>query len=254
MATLLRFVLGLLACSAVQAASLTYEPVGLAWSADEVERATAGQFTALAQRAAQTQALGCDGHCSRLARIFGRLVGEARQQSPRAQALPWALTVVQLADVEALALPGGQVVIGEPFIDQRSLGDEALAFVLAHEMAHSILEHERQTLTFARMLLPRQVQRSVRDMYTELAFNFALLKATEPAMQQGEYEADELGLLLAAAAGFEPERQLTFLEREATLGTDSPALLSTHPAAAARLQALRERLPLAQRVWRLAAE
>ena len=55
-----------------------------------------------------------------------------------------------------MALPGGQVLISEAFVRSRGLSDEALAFVLGHEMAHSILEHERQTLHFARMLLPRK--------------------------------------------------------------------------------------------------
>src|SRR5262245_23042732 len=179
--------------------------------------------------------MGCSRHCQRLEAIFERLVVVARSQNTRTQRLPWTLTVVRLPDVDAFALPGGRLVVSEAFIERRHLSDEALAFVLAHEMAHSILEHERQALTFARMLLPRDVPRTVRDMYVEIDFNFALLQAMEPVMQQGELEADELGLLLASVAGYAPEQQLAFLEDEAAQDRRRP-LISTHPAAPVRLE------------------
>jgi predicted Zn-dependent protease len=248
---LLRLAFGctaLLAASAGQALQLGYEPVGLGWTAQEVDRATREQHQAIVRRAEAAGALGCRRHCERLAVIFERLLEPTREQSANAATLAWTLTVVRLPDVEALALPGGMVIVSEDFIDARNLSDEALAFVLAHEMAHSVLEHERQTLTFARQLLPRDVQRSVRDMYAEFDFNFALLKALEPVIQQGELEADELGLLLAARAGFAPDAQLAFIEDEARRPVERAMLLRTHPAATLRHARLLERLPLARRV------
>jgi len=231
-----------------RAVELAYEPVALGWSPDEVARATSGTFAAIVRRAEQARQMGCQRHCDRLERVFARLLVVARGQTQRSRHLPWSLTIVRLTDVDALALPGGQVVVSESFVDRHALSDEALAFVLAHEMAHSILEHERQALTFARLLLPRDVPRTVSDMYTEMDYNFALLQAMEPVMHQGEYEADELGLLLASAAGFAPERQLAFIEAEAAEGSPRRPLLSTHPAPQARLARLRAALPLARRL------
>jgi Zn-dependent protease with chaperone function len=238
----------ILAAAAGHAVQLAYEPVALGWSAGEVESASIDNISTIVQRAERAQQLGCSRHCERLERIFARLVAEGRTQSARAEALPWSLTVVQLADVEALAMPGGQVIVSEAFIDRRALSDEMLAFVLAHEIAHSILEHERQALTFARMLLPRQVPRSVQDMYVEIDFNFALLKSMELVMQQGEFEADELGLLLASAAGYAPDRQIEFLEQEAAQPAEPVPLVATHPPVRMRLEQLRLRLPLARRL------
>ena len=252
----LRCVLGMLVgfftAMAAPAVELAYEPVALGWSTDEMERATIGTLTALTARAEGKQQLGCRRHCERVERVFAQLVTVARLQTAHSRTLPWVLTVVQLDDVEALALPGGHVVISEAFIDRRAPTDETLAFVLAHEMAHSILEHERQALTFARMLLPRDVPRSVRDMYTEIDFNFGLLQAMEPVLQQGELEADELGLLLASVAGFAPERQLVFLENEVAASGERRALISTHPGPTLRLSRLRSYLPLAQRLAAIA--
>lgn len=239
--------LGAWPVAAGQGVPQAYEPVGLHWSADEVERATTAPIDELAARAARAGQLGCLRHCERLPRVFARLVEQARAQTVRSASLPWSLLVVRLPGIEAMAVPNGRLVISELFVEQRLPSDEALAFVLAHEMAHSILEHERQALSFARLLLPAQVPRSVRDVYVEMEFNFALLKAMEPVMQQGEYEADELGLLMASAAGFDPERQLAFMEQECRTSAGPTPLVATHPAACERLEALRTRLPLARR-------
>lgn len=236
-----------LAMAASQAAQVAYEPVGLAWSAGEVERVAAVQHTTLLERAQRAQQLGCLSHCERVASVFQRLLGEARLQTLRSADLPWVLNVLRLPDVEAQALPGGHVVISEFFIDRHALSDPALAFVLAHEMAHVILEHERQALSFALLLLPRQVVRSVRDMYVEMDHSLSLLKRMEPVMHQGEFEADELGLLMASAAGFDPDLQLAYLEQECRADTGRPGLVPTHPSACARLKALEALLPLARR-------
>ncbi|MFM8901728.1 MAG: M48 family metalloprotease [Burkholderiales bacterium] len=230
--------------------ALSYEPVGLAWTATEVERASLSTLHSLTQRATAQEQMGCQRYCKRLNRIFQRLLPHARAQSLASLRRDWSLTVVRLPGVDAMALPGGQIIISENFIAQHRLSDEAIAFVLAHEMAHSILEHERQVLTFARMLLPREVHRTVKDMYTEMEFNRSLLRAVEPVMQQGEFEADELGLLLAASAGFSPDKQITFIAHEAAREIPAKHLMTTHPTAQQRLEKLRERLPLARRLVR----
>ena len=232
------------------ATQLTYEPVSLGWTAQEVDRATRAGAAAILQRARAEVASGCTGSCARAQAIFSRLLGVARQQSAHAASLPWELVIVQMPDIEAMALPGGLLIVGQPFLDRATDNDEELAFVLAHEMAHSILEHERQALSYARLLLPRQVRRSVRDMYTEMDFNFSLLKALEPVMQQGEFEADELGLLLAAASGYAPRLQTRYIEREALATPKRQPLVATHPAALDRLARLQGLLPWADRVHR----
>lgn len=233
----------------VPALQLVDEPRALGWSSAEVAGAGSASLQSVVERAARADALGCSMHCERLGRIFQRLVAEARRQTPRAAGLGWSLTVLRLPDEAAFALPDGQVVISEALIEDRGLSDEALAFVLAHEMAHSILEHERQLLTAGRLLLPRQVDRSVRDMYVEFEHNLGLLRTLEPVLHQGEHEADELGLLLAALAGYAPRRQLEFMQNEVAEDSGRRALASTHPAPMERLERLQERLPLAQRLY-----
>ena len=236
-------------CNLAGAQTLTYEPVGLAWTAREVEQASLGSLQTLVQRATREQKMGCARYCKRLNRIFNRLLPHARAQSLAALRRDWSLTVVRLPGMDAMALPGGQIIVSEDFIQANRLSDESIAFVLAHEMAHSILEHERQALTVARMLLPREVNRTVDDIYVEMSFNHALFKALEPVMQQGELEADELGLLLAAKAGYAPDKQIAFIAREAAREMPTKPMVATHPTAKHRLEKLRERLPLARRLF-----
>jgi predicted Zn-dependent protease len=57
-------------------------------------------------------------------------------------------------------------------------------------------------------------------------------------MQQGEYEADHLGLLLASAAGYAPAGQLGFAEQECTADSGAASMVATHPSACMRLKAL----------------
>lgn len=252
MVHLLRISVGMLLMLAATAATaqsvqLAYEPVGLGWSDKEVEHASAVQMDALAERAEKAHQMGCSAHCARLQQVFIRLVAGAQSQTTRSATLAWSLLVVRLPDVQAMAMPNGRLAISEAFVDRHLQTDETLAFVLAHEMIHSILEHERQALTFAKLMLPRQIVRSVRDMYVEIDFNLSLLMAMEPVMQQGEYEADELGLLLASAAGFDPDRQIAFIEAQCHADTGRQPLIATHPPACQRLQALVSLLPLARR-------
>lgn len=245
----------LAAQAAPPAPSLSYEPTGLGWSAAEVQRAAARQARPIVDNARKGIEAGCSETCVRLHAVFDRLVPVARAQTVAAARLSWTLSVVRTNAVEALALPDGSVLVSEAFVREAERSDAELAFILAHEMAHGVLEHERQALTFARTLLPRDVPRTAADMYTEIDHNFALLKSMEIVLQQGELEADELGLLMASAAGYDPRAQAALFEREAkeaaAQGTER-RIIRTHPAPAHRLHQMRLRLPLAERVFRQA--
>jgi hypothetical protein len=195
-----------------------------------------------------TNMTGCTTACDRVRRIFERLLVLARVQTPRARELDWSLGIVgrQRHRGDGAARRPGAGVAG-----LRAGGHarrRALAFVLAHEMAHSILEHERQALTFARMLLPRDVPRSVADMYVEIDYNFALLKSLEPVIAARRARGRRARLPARQCRRFDPHAQLVFMEREAARDDGATSLLGTHPSPRVRLEQLRVRLPLAVRV------
>ncbi len=230
-------------------------PTGLAWSGDAVAQAGAGSAAMVLASAAKAGALGCFTHCDTIERVWRRLSGVVSQQQ-QASARPFELVlhVVQSTDVDAFAAPDGTLVLSEDFVRRRHIDDAQLAFVLAHEVAHVLLEHERQALTAALAILPRVASRTVEDIYVEFGFNLGVVRLLEPVRHQAEYEADELGLEIAALAAYLPADQLGYMENEAAADSPVDALVSTHPTGPNRLRRLRARLPLAERIYTYAAQ
>jgi predicted Zn-dependent protease len=233
------------------ALQLIDEPQGLAWSNPEVAAAGANAARPILEQAERSGRRGCRRHCELIQKVWVRLTAVCRdQQANRPYAPTLSLRVVQSDDMDAFAVPDGTLVLSEAFIRDLQLDEAQLAFVLAHEIAHVLLEHERETLTAALSMLPRSVPRSVDDVYVELDHNLALFKSLEMSMHQAEYEADHVGMQIAALAGYSPSEQLRFMENEAAREHDGAAVVSTHPTANNRLSRLRTELPLADRVHR----
>lgn len=246
----------LLACAGASARELRLvEPsAGLAFSEAEVVRhAGSTRLRFLQDYFGRSGRLGCMAHCTVLGQVWEALLPVFRAQQPERE-WPFTLVVVQDADVDALSFPDGTIVISEAFITRRQLAREQVAFVLAHEAAHVLLQHERQTLTTMLAVMPSNARRTPRDLYTEMEFRyFALSDPLSLMFHQVEFEADEAGQQMAALAGFAPDAQLRFLERAAQ-AADAPAAGSTHPAMADRLLRLRTLLPLARRLFETARE
>ena len=230
-------------------------PRGLAWSSHDVASATGGPADEVVRVAREQRGAGCRSHCAAIARVWERLLPVVeRQRRLIGGTHRLRLQVVQSDRVDAFAVPDGRIVLSETFVRAHAMDDAQLAFVLAHEAAHVLLEHERQVLNSALALLPRNVPRSVADMYVEMEFDLGLLRRLEPSMQQSELEADETGSYLAALAGYHPRRQRIFMEREAALAQPHAKVTSTHPSAAQRLARLRASEPLALRLYKAAGK
>ncbi len=239
----------LLAYGAAQArvVNIVEPSLGLAFTEAAVIDHAQVNKQALLDAAAASGQLGCVAYCNQLAEVWGRLLPVLRfQQASRAMTL--RLVVVTNPDIHALSFPDGTIVISEVFIRRMQMQLAQLAFVLAHEASHVLLQHERQTLTSMLALIPSRAQRTPQDVYTEMEFNyFAMSDAMAVVFHHVELEADELGLQLAALAGYAPAAQLAFLEH--SLQHDGrQSMVSTHPDMASRLHAMRRLLPLARRL------
>jgi len=169
---------------------------------------------------------------ARARRIAERLVGAATMLKPDAAGWPWELHVTDDPAVEAESQAGGKLLVGSHFIYRLKLDDGELAVLLAHEIAHVISEHGRETLSEALLDARRELPLEVVEerLASDLPLQFRLSKLS--AIQ--EREADQLGILIAHRAGWPCSAVLSFYGK---LATDSrgPALFASHPSGATRL-------------------
>jgi predicted Zn-dependent protease len=222
-------------------------PSQLAFDRDEVNAHARQTWDDKLRQEAAAGQLGCRHHCERIQRLFAQLADAAARVGGEHR-MRWELAVGTNPREDAWALSGGLIYVSEAFIDAFAMDDAQLAFVLAHEMGHALLEHDNQALTLAQALLPHGVTRSVENLFAQVDYDLGLALNLQPELQAEEFEADRAGLMIACVAGHDGAAQLGFLEQLAADANDGRgSLLRTHPDAVERLARARAFLPSAQR-------
>jgi len=226
----------------------------------QIDRVALERYAARTLRLRESQArgageFGCLRYCAMLERAFARIAAAAREQGePAGGQLQWQLVVTRTRGEAALSLPGGHIVVSEDMIAELGLSEAELAFIIAHEAAHVLLQHEAEVLDYLQAsLLPRGLHRSVWDLYAELDYNTAALLRLQGLMQQGELEADFAGLLLGAQAGYDPAAMRSALAKIAAGEQQRSGIVRTHPAMARRLTQIEGAMPMARRLQELTA-
>ncbi len=171
----------------------------------------------------------------------------------------WEFNLVQGKEVNAWCMPGGKVVVYEGLLPVAQ-DDTGLAVVLGHEIAHAIARHanERMSQQLALQVGGSAISAALgasspaanmvfRDLYG-LGANLGVLL---PYSRMQETEADHLGLIFMAMAGYDPRAAIPFWERmmRQKNGASPPELLSTHPSDQTRIQKIREFLPEALKYY-----
>ncbi|MDP1873321.1 M48 family metallopeptidase [Phenylobacterium sp.] len=191
----------------------------------------------------QTSRLSTDAAANaRLRRIGGQIVGASGLGGQT-----WEYAVFQDNSVNAFVLPGGKVGVTTGMMAFVANDDE-LAAVLGHEVAHVMANHAAERYSQSALA---QVGAGLVGAATQGAENGlaqSLGRYAGPALQvavlnpysrQHELEADRIGLDLMVRAGFSARRGVELWRRMAARGGSSmPAILSTHPSDAARVQQL----------------
>ena len=175
----------------------------------------------------------------------------------------WEFNVIQDDKmVNAFALPGGKVVVYTGILSYTKDRD-GLAAVMGHEIAHALVRHggERMTTILLAQLGQVAMNTALRDKdpKTISALNIGYGVVTTvgmvlPFSRKQESEADRIGLILMAKAGYDPLKALDFWKRMAKKkGKKSPPeFLSTHPADEKRIEQIKQWLPEAMEYYRLA--
>lgn len=178
------------------------------------------------------------------------LVLAAHSQAPQTFG-GWHFSVVNSKEVNALSAPGGFVFITSGML-ARIPDEDALAAVLAHEIAHVVLNHGQDAISTSNLNsalvdLAKQVASQNCDEYLLAAtetFGNAVGDVVTSLVDKGysrsqEYEADEMAVELLAKAGYDPRAMITMLEVTGKAGeAESGGWFDTHPESEDRIDEL----------------
>ena len=168
--------------------------------------------------------------------------------------LKWEIKLIESDQKNAFALPGGKIAIYTGILSVAK-NEAGLATVMSHEIAHVIARHGAQRMT-QQMLLQGAMIGAGLSMKNSTQKNIVLSALgvgvlygfTLPFSRLHESEADQIGLIYMAKAGYDPNEAISFWQRFSQIKGDNgpPEWASTHPADLTRMQGLRSYLSRAK--------
>lgn len=186
--------------------------------------------------------------CSKLINAMNNYFINSGQQNPM-QGLNWHIDLVQSDEINAFCLPSGNIVVYEglaTFVEN----DDQLAAVVGHEIAHAIANHSNERMSRATLTeslhktILQAAAASGRVSDSQLAvFNTALGLGGQygvilPFSRKQELEADRIGLIMMAIAGYKVEEAPKLWVKMAENGQAVPEFMSTHPSDVNRIKNL----------------
>jgi predicted Zn-dependent protease len=185
--------------------------------------------------------------------ITDRLVAQAVQFRPDAKGWAWEVKVINdPKTVNAFCMAGGKMAIYTGMWEKLKATDDEIAQVMGHEIAHALADHTRERMSIAMTSAAVTTAAAVAitvagprdDNRPALALTGAQLASVLaiqlPNSRESESEADQIGIELAARAGFDPKAAVTLWEKMGKEGGGPPEFLSTHPAPQNRAARLAE--------------
>jgi len=178
----------------------------------------------------------------------------------RIEDFQWEFNLIEDDAVNAWAMPGGKIVFYTGILPVTRT-EAGAAVVMGHEIAHVVARHgnERmsqqlivQTGGLALAVAMRERPEETRNMFLAAYGAGSAIGVILPYSRAHEREADRLGLIFMAMAGYNPEEAVTFWERMEQLsgGGSPPEFLSTHPSSASRIRDMKNFLPEAMKYYR----
>jgi predicted Zn-dependent protease len=192
-------------------------------------------------------------------RVGKRISVVAQPDMPNAQ---WEFVVFESKEANAFCLPGGKVGVYTGIL-AITKDEGGMATVLGHEIAHAVARHGGERMSEAMLIQTGGQVLSASTASVDPRWQAIAAMAYGVGSQVGmqlphsraqESEADQIGLIYMARAGYDPEAAVAFWERfgafTAQQGGNTPAFLRTHPTDATRVRQLKEWMPRAKAEFR----
>jgi predicted Zn-dependent protease len=186
-----------------------------------------------------------DPHLNSMIKRVGQRIANVVDRSD----YDWEFRVIDKPEANAFALPGGKVAVYTGIL-RYTQDDTGLATVLGHEIAHVLARHggERVSQTLLAQIGLAALQAGMRNSDPTIMQGIGLaygLGVQLPFGRSQESEADHIGLVLMAKAGYDPREAIDFWERmsRGKDGQGPPEFLSTHPSGETRREQIQEWLP-----------
>lgn len=177
----------------------------------------------------------------------------------RLQGYKWEFNLVNNAEVNAWCMSGGKVVVYSGLLPVTQT-ETALACVMGHEIAHAVARHGNERMSQGLIVQAGGVALQVALAQKPQMTRDLLLQSYGVGSQLGmlkysrthESEADKMGLVFMAMAGYNPSEAVAFWERmaKASGGKAPLELLSTHPSDATRIADIKAYLPTAMKYYK----
>ena len=189
-----------------------------------------------------------DGDSERLARvreITDRLIAQAVRFRPDSAKWNWEVQVINdPKTVNAFCMAGGKMAIYTGMWEKLKVTDDEVAQVMGHEIGHALANHtqERMSIAYSTGIGTQlaAIALGARDQTAALMQTAAVMAIQLPNSRESESEADQIGIELAARAGYDPAAAVSLWDKMGKLGGQPPEFLSTHPSPEHRKERLKE--------------
>ncbi len=179
--------------------------------------------------------------------------------SPGLNGYAWEFNLVENKEANAWCMPGGKVMVYSGILPLAQ-NEAGLAVVMGHEIAHAVAKHSNERMSQAlvenlggQMLAQaiKQKPQQTQQLWMGLFGVGVQLGAVLPYNRLQESEADRLGLIFMAMAGYDPHTAIGFWQRMSRkAGAQPPEFLSTHPTDKKRIAKIIATMPEAMKYYK----
>ena len=223
----------------------------------QINQEAANSYTQVKQQARAQNAIDTTSTTARrIHTVFNKMKPYAERANKTGVPFQWEITVLKSDELNAWAMPGGKMAFYTGLVDKLRLSDDEIAVVMGHEMAHALQEHGKSDRTVSAVtgivgVLADVAVTATTGVSTEGLLSTGVdLIATKPFSRSQETEADEVGLMLMAESGYNPEAAPNvWVKMSQANGSSGLSIFSTHPSNEDRQENLARLVPKAKEIY-----